>query len=69
METKDMIDRESNYTIYQVIYRLKNGKKMRMAYSGDNKDTYEAVIQELEKRDDIRYLSKSVDHTEVVLFD
>lgn len=64
-----MIDREDSYTTYTAIYRLKNGKRMHRAYIGDNKDTYEKVIQELEKRDDIRYLSKSVEHTEVILFD
>lgn len=64
-----MIDRESEYTTYTVIYRTKNGKKLRTAYIGDDRDAYEKVVQELEQRDDIRYLSKSVERTEVILFD
>lgn len=65
-----MIDRDlGSYTVYQVHYRLKYAKKMRCAYSGDNKDTYEQVIADLEKREDLRYLSKSVTVTEVTLFD
>jgi hypothetical protein len=64
-----VIDREDAYFTYTVIYRLKNGKKMRTAYIGDDKDAYEKAIQELEQRDDIRYLSKSVERTEVILFD
>lgn len=65
-----MIDRELDGCItYQVVYRLKNGKKMRMAYSGDNKDDYERIVAELEQRKDIRYLSKSIEYIHVTLFD
>jgi len=65
-----MIDHDlGGYTVYQVHYRLKNAKRIRCAYSGDDKEVYEQTIADLEQREDLRYLSKSATVTEVTLFD
>lgn len=64
-----MRDCETSHTTYEVIYRVKNGKKMRRAYVGTEKAVYEQVVQELEQRSDIRYLAKSITQTEVTLYD
>lgn len=65
-----MIDRELDGAIvYQVHYRLKNGKKMRCAYSGDNQVDYEKIVADLEQRKDIRIILKDISYTYVTLFD
>lgn len=65
-----MIDRElDECVVYQVHYRLKNGKRMRCAYSGDSKEVCEQVVEELEQRGGVRYLSKTITMISVTLFD
>lgn len=64
-----MIDSESESIVYELLYRLKHGKRVIKAYIGSNKLLCDQKEEELRKDKNIRYLSRITIITSVILFD
>lgn len=64
-----MIDSEDAYLTYEIVYKVKYGKRLLRAYVGPDRKTYKRMLNQLQKRDDIRYLSTSITRTVVTLYD
>jgi hypothetical protein len=64
-----MIEEESSLITYEIIYRVKHGKKVICAYRGSDKNVCKRIKEQLSKKENIRYLAQTIIKTHVTLFD
>ena len=64
-----MIESETSYITYEVRFRMKNGKGLRRAYIGNIKEMYDQTIRDLETRENIKWIDKTISETTVTLYD